>query len=86
MSGYRLYLEPCGSDLDCIVQLSGSDNISYDYPPSICDGREYSFFVQSINQCGGGGPNSSMVMHTCGECVVCKWVDCVCYTVIFVQN
>ncbi|XP_064400933.1 hemicentin-1-like isoform X2 [Halichondria panicea] len=64
-TGYRVYVDPCGGDFPCTPLVSGRYVTSYDFPTSICDGRQYSFHVQSINECGGGGPNSSVVLRTC---------------------
>lgn len=83
MSGYRLYLDPCGDDLQCIVPVSGRETISHEYSTSICDGRSYSFSVQSINDCGAGGPNSSLVRQTCGE-YACACADVYVYMCVYV--
>ncbi|XP_064382756.1 receptor-type tyrosine-protein phosphatase F-like [Halichondria panicea] len=64
-AGYRLYVDPCGEDILCTPLVEERDTTSYNFPTNICDGRQYSFHVQSINECGGGGPNSSVVFRTC---------------------
>ncbi len=69
VAGYRVYVEPCSEQFNCVVLQTGQENTDYRFPSDICDGVNYSFFVQSTNDCGGGGPNSSMVTLTCGECV-----------------
>ena len=73
-TGYRVYVDPCGGNFPCTPLVSGRYVTSYDFPTSICDGRQYSFHVQSINECGGGGPNSSVVLRTCGKYLLCVYL------------